>query len=107
MNDQEKKPIKPNPLCYPCRYSLIRGAKFKESDPWMALEIGTLLTLINITLKKKKFHIAYAGDVENIERIKCLGCYLPDDLKEIIKIAKETRSIESVKSFGENYSEET
>lgn len=98
-------PVKPNPLCEKCRSNLIHGAKFKRQDPWMALEIASLLTLINIALVTRKFHVVYGGDPYSISKIKCLGCYLPENMKEIIKIAKDTRDIVKVKEYGENYKE--
>ena len=104
MSD-EKRVLKPNSLCGQCRHNLIIGARFKESDPWMALELGTVLSLITITCNKNKFHIAYGGDVYNIEKIKCLGCYNPEEMKAITKIAKDTRSIEKVKEYGESFKE--
>ena len=103
--NEEKKPLKPNSLCSKCRSNLIHGAKFRQSDPWMALEVTTLLSLINVTLEKRKFHIAYGGDVENIEKIKCLGCYNPDEFLAMTKIAKDTRDILKVKEYGENFKE--
>lgn len=102
MSD-EKKPLKPNSLCSKCRSNLIHGAKFRQSDPWMALEVT--LSLINVALEKRKFHIAYGGQVENIEKIKCLGCYNPEELATMTKIAKDTRDILKIKEFGETFKE--
>lgn len=97
----EKKTLRPKSLCEKCRTSLIHGAKYKRHDPWMALEVTSLLTLINLALKDNKFLIKYGNDAMAINRISCLGCFLPDKLKEIIKIAKETRDLAKIKAFGE------
>lgn len=98
---EEKPTIKPKPLCYPCRYNLIQGAKYKKTDPWMTLEIVSTLTLVNVALKDNKFLIKYGNDVMGINRIQCLGCFLPDTLKKIIDVAKTTRDMEKIKAIGE------
>ncbi len=100
MSD-EKKPVKPNSLCPQCRSNLIHGARFRQSDPWMALEITALLTLMTVALKSNKFHIQYGGDVYQIEKIKCLSCYQPETFKRIIDVAKKTRDLEQVKAIGD------
>lgn len=100
MSD-EKKPLKPNSMCPQCRANLIHGAKYRQADPWMALEVTALLTLVNVTLKSNKFHIQYAGELYNIEKIKCLACYQPEAFQRIIKVAKETRDLAKVKAIGD------
>jgi hypothetical protein len=100
MSD-EKQPLKPNSLCSKCRSNLIHGAKYRQADPWMALEVTALLTLVNVTLKSNKFHIQYGGDLYQIERIKCLSCYQPEAFQRIIEVAKETRDLTKVKAIGE------
>lgn len=97
----EKRPVRPNPMCGQCRSNLIHGAKFKQKDPWVALEVTTLLTLLTISLDDKKFLIKYGNDVYGVEKIPCLGCFLPNHFKNIIQIAKQTRKIEAVKAYGD------
>lgn len=101
MSEDNKEPVKPNPLCPKCRSNLIHRAKYKESDPWMALEITAMLTLMNVAFKSNKFHIQYGGDVYEISKIKCLGCYQPDTLERIIKVEKDTRDLSKIKAIGE------
>ena len=101
MSEEKKEPVRPNPLCHQCRSNLIHKAKYKQTDPWMALEITSMLTLMNVALKSKKFHIQYGGDVYEISKIKCLGCYHPETLERIIKVAKETRDLKQIKAIGE------
>lgn len=101
----DMKTLRPRSLCEECRSRLIHGAKFKPKDPWMALEIASLLTLINFALDDNKYHIKYGNDISGINQIYCLGCFLPNRLREIIKTAKKTRSIESVKSLYEKAKE--
>ena len=98
---ETKRPLRPNPLCGKCRSNLIHGAKFKKNDPWMALEVTSLLTLLTLALKNNNFLIKYGNDAFGVERIPCLGCFLPKDMTAIIKIAKDTRSILAVKEYGE------
>ena len=81
-------PIKPNSLCDRCRYKLIHKAKYKKTDPWMALEITSLLVLVRKTLDDKRFLIKYGNDPHSISKVPCLGCFLPDTLNTIIEVAK-------------------
>lgn len=97
----EKRPVRPNPMCGQCRSNLIHGAKFRQTDPWMALEVATLLTLLNLALDEKNFHIKYGNDVYGVEKIPCLGCFIPEHFKNIIQVAKQTRKIEAVKAYGD------
>lgn len=103
MSD-EKITIKPKPLCYPCRYKLMHKAKFKQTDPWMALEIMATMVLVQNALVDKKYLIKYGNDVEGINRIECLSCFLPDMMKKIIEAAKG-KDLEKVKALGELKSE--
>lgn len=100
-NEEERKTLRPRQLCEQCRSNLIHGAKFKQKDPWMALEIASLLTLINMALTDNKYLIKYGNDVMGVNQIYCLGCFLPEKFKKIIKVAKDTRSIKAVKALGE------
>lgn len=95
MSD-ERTVIKPKPLCDRCRSNLIHKSKFKMTDPWMALEMATMLVLARNVLDDKKYLIKYGSDVEGINRIECLGCFLPDTLNKVIEVAK-TKDLEKIK----------
>lgn len=101
MSDEKREPVKPKSLCNNCRSDLIHGSKFKQTDPWMALEITALLTLMNVALKDNKFLIKYGNDVYGINRIECLGCFIPLTLEKIISVAKKTRDLGKVKAIGD------
>lgn len=97
---EERITIKPKSLCDHCRSKLVHKAKFKKTDPWMALEMTTVLVLVQKALSDKKFLIKYGNDVEGINRIDCLGCFLPDMLNKIIETAK-SKDLEKVKALGD------
>lgn len=101
MTEEKKEPVKPKPLCYPCRYKLIQGAGYKQTDPWMTLEIVATLTLVNCALKDNRFLIKYGNDVYGVNRIQCLGCFMPQTLNKIRQVAKETRDMEKIKAIGD------
>lgn len=85
---EEKITLKPKKLCEHCRSKLIHKSKFKKSDPWMSLEIMTTMVLISKAMSDKKFLIKYGNDVEGINKIDCLGCFVPEILNSVIETAK-------------------
>ena len=97
MENEKKEPVKPNSFCGNCRSKLIHKSKFKPSDPWMALEIAALLICVNAALKDNRFLIKYGNDVYGINRISCLGCFLPAKIDHIIKVASTTKDIGKIK----------
>lgn len=101
MNEEDKKTIAPKPLCKKCRVKIVHGSKFKESDPWMALEIASTLALVRKTLDSKNYLIKYGNDVTGINRIECLGCFSPDVVELIIETAKVDKDVSKIKAMSE------
>jgi len=94
----DKKTIKPKTMCYPCRYKLVHKSKFKKTDPWMSLEMMCTLMLVTRALRDNKFLIKYGNDVEGINNIQCLGCFLPKVMDEVITMAKEDKTLTKLKA---------
>ena len=94
--------IKPQPFCYPCRYRIIRKAKFKEVDNWRLLEIMVMLILIKEMFNSKDFMIKYRNDVHSISKVGCLGCALPKKRDELIEIAKKDRTLGELSKLVDN-----
>lgn len=89
--------IKPKTMCERCRSNLIHKSKFKMNDSWMSLEMMCTLLLVTKALNENKYHIKYGNDPEGINKIQCLGCFLPDKLNDVIKIAKEDKTLGKLK----------
>lgn len=106
MSEKEVKTIKPAQMCYPHRYELVHKAKFKEHDPWMALEISATLALTQAALAENKYHIKYGSDPEMIGNVGCLACFCPNVFKKIVATAKEHKRgdfIAEIKKIGDGF----
>lgn len=101
MSSENKITLKPKPLCERCRSKLVHKAKFKKTDPWMALEISAMMVLVQRVIKDKNYLIKYGNDIEAINRIDCLGCFIPGVLNEIIETAKgkDLHKVQSLKDL--------
>lgn len=104
---EEKKTINVPSMCDKHRSILVHKSKFKQHDPWMALEMSAQITLMQAILFEDKFHIKYGGDPMAINKVGCLACFCPHILEKIIQIAKKSKpkieAVGNIKKFGESF----
>lgn len=92
-------------LCYKHRYLLMQQSGYKETDPWLALEIATQVALFQAATCDPKVHAEVGGDVTKLESLGCLACRKPDAFGEIIDTAQRAGvgSLKPIKELGESW----
>ena len=100
---KENKQISIPSFCEYHRSRLVHGAKFREKDPWMALEVASQIAMLQAIMVSNTFHIKFGGDVEKIQNVGCLACFENKTFKQLVKIAKKNKSIKDIKEFGDSF----
>ena len=98
----EPIPVNVAPLCQPCITKLVRGAHYREQDPWQALSIVAQIALFQASTADPKTYERIDSDPARFAELGCLGCYKPRELEIIIEVAK-TRDLGAIKRLGEKW----
>lgn len=89
-------------LCDTHRFLLIRQARYKETDPWMALEVAAQIALFQAATVYPGTHEKIGKDITRVSELGCLACYRPDAFGEIVEIAKK-HDLGLIKELGEKW----
>jgi hypothetical protein len=92
------------PLCKSHRSLLVHGAGYKQTDPWMALEVATQAVLFQGATCEKIIWEKLGGDVTKLPTLGCLACLCPDKFTLVVEAAK-TKDIGAVAALGKQWIE--
>jgi len=90
------------PLCQTHRSLLIHGARYKKTDPWMALEIATQAVLFQGATCEKVIYEKLGGDITKLPDLGCLACLCPDKFSLIVEVAK-TKNLDAIAALGKQW----
>lgn len=90
------------PFCQTHRSLLIHGARYKQTDPWMVLEVAAQAVLFQGATCEKTVWEKLGGDVTKLPTLGCLACLCPDKFALVVKAAK-TKDIGAVAALGKQW----
>lgn len=103
ISNTENAQIKIPDLCRNHLARLVRGARYSDSDPWLALTIATQVALFHAATADEAIQARCEGDATKIGDFGCLACLEPAAFAQIVSIARKSKDLKGIKQLGESW----